>query len=119
MSKLQFGLAGEQIAVDFLQNKGYKILERNFRIKGGEVDIIALDKQTLVFVEVKTRSSHEYGPPAEAITPPKIRNVVKTAYVYMLFKKLTGQEFRIDAVTVDFTDTAPLPKVEHFESITN
>lgn len=74
LSKKQFGKRGEDLAANFLRKNGYRILERNFLIRGGEVDIIAQDKDVLVFVEVKARYSHEFGLPAESITYFKLIN---------------------------------------------
>jgi|SRR3989344_2563498 len=64
---------GEKLAGEFLEKQGYKIIERNFRKGYGEIDIIALDKKTLVFVEIKTKTSNAFGTPFEAITPFKIK----------------------------------------------
>ncbi|MBI4036655.1 YraN family protein [Candidatus Daviesbacteria bacterium] len=116
----QTGSYGEELACKYLKKQGYKILQRNFRIRGGEIDIVAKDPapdgvgQT-VFVEVKTRSSHEYGDPAEAITPWKIRFLIRAAQFYLLKNKLTDKPYRIDAVTVDFTNGE---RIEHFKNIT-
>ena len=73
MSNLSTGNYGEDLACKYLRKIGYDILERNYRIRGGEIDIIARDKEFLVFVEVKTRFTHEYGLPVESVTPWKIR----------------------------------------------
>ena len=100
----QTGNYGEQLACQYLQRLGYKILERNFRIRGGEIDIIARDKDTLVFVEVKTRYSKDYGNPLESITPWKIKHLIRTSKFYTLKNKLFNTPLRIDAVSVDLTD---------------
>src|SRR3989344_5121605 len=78
MSNKDVGNSGEETACRYLQKQGYKILGRNYRIRGGEIDIVAKDKEALVFVEVKTRWSHEYGSPAESMTPWKIKFILKT-----------------------------------------
>ena len=69
--KQKIGKTGESIAVRYLRKQGYRIVEQNFRSKAGEIDIIAREKQSLVFVEVKTRSSRSFGSPKWAITPKK------------------------------------------------
>lgn len=74
----EIGKLGEDLACKYLQNKGYKILERNFEAKQGEIDIIALDKEELVFIEVKTRSNILYGKPAEAVNEIKQNHLIKT-----------------------------------------
>ncbi|HID55979.1 TPA: YraN family protein, partial [Candidatus Poribacteria bacterium] len=65
-TKKEIGLLGEEIAADFLRRKGYRLLERNIRIGRGEIDLVALDGETLVFVEVKTRKGLRYGHPSES-----------------------------------------------------
>lgn len=115
MSTKQTGDYGENLACDFLKKLGYKILERNFRIRGGEIDIVAQDNDGLVFVEVKTRHTHEYGDPAEAVTPWKIKFLIRASQFYLLKHKLENDQYRLDVVTIDFTKGE---KVEHFKNIT-
>ena len=76
---LTVGNLGEYLACQYLKKLGYKILDRNYRIRGGEIDIVAQDRDYLVFIEVKTRNSSEYGLPSESITPWKIKALLKTA----------------------------------------
>lgn len=92
---------GENAACEYLVKKGYKILERNFRKGYGEIDIIALHNRTLVFVEVKTRTTSSYGTPFDSISSHKLRILRKTAeyYAYILHPNLSG-DIRIDAVGV-------------------
>jgi len=101
-STRNLGLVGESLAVKFLHQKGYKIIEKNFRSKFGEIDIVAQDGDTLVFIEVKTRWTREYGPPEEAVTPRKIRSIVKTGQYYKLLHPQQPEALRIDVVTIDF-----------------
>ena len=119
MTKQQTGNYGEDLACKFLQKQGYKILERNYRIRGGEIDIVAKDKKTLVFVEVKTRYSHEYGLPEESITPWKIKALLKTARFYIQKIKWGEKEYRLDFVSVDFADSRENPKIEIIKNITS
>lgn len=116
MSTKQTGDYGESLACDYLKKHGYKILERNFRIRGGEIDIVAKDEYDLVFVEVKTRYTHEFGPPAESVTPWKIRFLIRASQFYLLRNKLLDAPYRIDVVTVDFTNNQ---EIEHIKNITN
>ena len=110
---------GEDAAVKFLIKKGYKILERNFRKGYGEVDIIALSRNTLVFIEVKTRSSDRYGTPFEAISPWKLRSLVRGAkfYKYMLHPELP-EDLRIDAIGV-MVSGGEIVSIEQIENITS
>jgi putative endonuclease len=93
------GASGEDIATEYVQKQGYTVLERNFRCKLGEIDIIAKDGAQMVFVEVKTRTSSLFGTPLEAITRKKLLSLVKSAEYYLLTNKL-GQNYRIDAVEI-------------------
>ena len=99
-SNLSQGKFGEDLAAEFLKKKGFKIVDRNFRIRGGEIDIVAIHEDTLVFIEVKTRSSHEFGTPLEAITYWKLKALVKTAQFYKLSRPKLPDAMRIDAVSV-------------------
>ncbi len=82
------GKIGEQKASVYLKNHGYEILERNYRIRGGEIDIIAKKEKTVVFAEVKTRTQEAYGAPAEAVNYYKRENIRKTAQYYIMEKNL-------------------------------
>ena len=101
------GKLGEDLAVQYLKKNGFKILDRNFRIRGGEIDIVALDpsmgsrQETLVFIEVKTRKSDEFGTPLESITPWKMRALIKAAEFYKHTHNNLPDLMRIDAVSVE------------------
>jgi len=107
--KNTLGRIGEQLAAKYLSGLGYKIIERNFRIRGGEIDIIALDGATLVYIEVKTRSSHQFGLPEEAVTPWKLKFLERAAKFYRNNrKKLKLPELeRIDVLAVDLINQKP------------
>ena len=107
---------GEELACRFLKRKGFRIIEKNFFTRWGEIDIIAKDKDILVFVEVKTRTSDKFGSPFEAITPRKLRLVKRAAQFYCLLKKIKNKPLRIDAITILFK--GELARVRHFENIT-
>ncbi len=111
-TKRIFGDEGELAAEKFLRKNGYKILERNFLVSQGEIDIVAQHKQTLVFVEVKTRKSNAFGSALEAVSPAKAQKLAAAAYIYLEQHKLADVDFRIDVVTVTF----PGPVIEHYES---
>lgn len=82
--KKEFGNTGEDIATEYLEKQGYIILERNFYCKQGEIDIIAKDKNEVVFVEVKSRSDVGYGLPSEAVTKQKIKHLCRTARYFCI-----------------------------------
>lgn len=108
---------GENAACNFLKSKGYKILERNYRKSYGEVDIIAVDKNTLVFIEVKTRTTNSYGTPFDAISRSKIAQIIKTAsyYKYVVHQKLSD-DMRIDAIGV-IVKNMKVVSIEHIENV--
>lgn len=112
MNKTDFGKHGEELAVQFLSKHGYKIIDRNFRIRGGEIDIVALQANTLVIVEVKTRTSHKFGLPEESITRYKLKFLERAAKFYRSSRRNLPFAERIDVVTVDFTDSRSYPKIQ-------
>lgn len=95
------GSAGEGYAESLLIEKGYKIIERNFRSKTGEIDIIAMEADVLVFVEVKARWSRKYGKPEEAVTPYKIGKIKRVADFYNLLNPQAPKKQRIDVVALE------------------
>jgi len=118
MKKKNLGKLGEDLALKHLKNHGYKILARNFRSKFGEVDIIVQEGETLVFVEVKTRWSKSFGPPEEAITPFKIRRMVKAGQYYKLLHPELPDSLRLDAVVIDLNPKGKLERVEIIQNLT-
>lgn len=123
LAKILEGKEGELIASLYLQKQGYIILEKNFRKRYGELDIVALEKnndkknQTLVFVEVKTRKSVLYGSPYEAITSKKLKSLVKTAQYYKLIHPRLPENLRIDAISVLLSLSGEVKKIEHIKNI--
>lgn len=114
MPNTSSGKIGERYTADYLKKKGYTILEMNFKSRFGEIDIIAKNKQYLVFVEVKTRAVGAWVHPFEAITPGKRQKVVKTAQYYLMRHPTTLQP-RFDAAAV-FTRESALEKLEYLEN---
>lgn len=98
--KIETGKAGETIAVDFLKRNGYRITEVNYRCPIGEIDIIARDKNELVFVEVKARRSSALGYPEQAVGIKKQKKVSQLALWYLQEKRLTDVRARFDVVAV-------------------
>ena len=113
--RLQFGREGESVAVAFLKKKGYRILEKNFRSKVGEIDIIAEQAGVIVFIEVKARSNHEFGHPFNAVTPAKQKKIVQTAQTFLAQKRIVDKPMRFDvvALTLDPSDTWEIELLEN------
>jgi len=114
MSTKLRGDIGEELACKYLLQNGYKILERNFRIRGGEIDVIALDGETLAYIEVKTRTSYQFGRPEESITLRKLKFLERATKFYRIKRKnlvqLPDLE-RIDFVGIDMSDSKPQIKL--------
>jgi putative endonuclease len=123
MFNQQQGKRGEEMACVFLRHEGWQIVDRNFRIRGGEIDIIAIetDKQTqektLVFVEVKTRVSDEFGSPLEAIGYYKMRALIKATQFYKMKHPQLPDLLRIDAVSVMIDENGQLMDIELVRNI--
>lgn len=99
-NRLTKGQIGESIASNLLRRQGYTILETNFRVRFGEIDIIALDGDTLVFVEVKARWSDRFGAPEEAVTFRKLRIISKVASYYKTLHPELPSKMRVDVVAI-------------------
>ena len=110
----RFGNAGESLAAAHLQRQGYKILERNYRSKLGEIDIIARDNRTVVFIEVKTRGSKRFGHPKYAVTADKRRKISQVALYYLKTTRQSIAKARFDVVTIESSERGP-----HIEVIKN
>jgi putative endonuclease len=104
------GRYGEDKAAVLLKKNGYKIIERNYRNKLGEIDIIARDNGVVCFIEVKARNSGSFGSAAEAVTKTKQGQIVKAALQYIKDKNLFDVDARFDVVTLDCSSS--IPKVD-------
>ena len=98
--KKLLGLAGEDKAAGFLKKNGYKIIERNYRCRYGEIDIIARQKDTWCFIEVKTIEKSASESPFETIGRQKVRHIENSAACYIAEKKLGGEKIRFDAIGI-------------------
>lgn len=107
------GRTGEELACDCLRRKGYEIVERGFRLFGGEIDIIARDAGTLVFVEVKTRADEKFGRPEEAVTPSKQRQIRRIARGYLVGHPCGEGGCRFDVVAILYRGPGD-HRLEHF-----
>lgn len=118
MSNKNKGKYGEDIAVNYLIKNNYKILDRNYHFsRYGEIDIIALDKNTLCFIEVKTRSSNAFGAPLEAITRTKLDKIRKSALSYLQNSKIFYKNYRIDAISIFLKSEDGKPEIAHIKNI--
>jgi putative endonuclease len=111
MNKHQKGQLGEDLAAQFLQEKGYRIIERNYRYDRGEIDIVAQDGKDLVFVEVKLRETESFGSPEESITPFKEEQLKKVAEGYLFEHDAEDQQCRFDVVAITFVDRKPVIRI--------
>jgi putative endonuclease len=112
MDNKSLGKRGEEIATAYLKGRKFAIVERNFRCKGGEVDIIARDGKTVVFVEVKTRRNLSFGPPQLALTPFKQRQISKAALTWLAKNKMFGVSARFDVIAILIPDHE-VPVIDH------
>ena len=110
------GRKGEQLAVEFLQQAGFRILDRNYRCAEGEIDIIAADRRVLVACEVKTRSDVRYGTPIEAVTSRKLRRLRRLAVHWVLAHGVIFDELRVDIVGVLRTPSGEFT-IEHVRGV--
>ncbi len=114
-SKKDIGNYGEKLACKFLKKLGYKIIDKNYRTKAGEIDIIARDHESFVFVEVKTRSDVSYGYPEMNVHSKKLQNFRASAQIYILENNIRNS-FRLDVVSIDLSHKPP--EIKHFKNIT-
>ena len=115
--KKEIGNIGEEIAVKYLQQEEYIIINRNFKCKQGEIDIIAKDvkKGELVFIEVKTRRNYNYGNPSEAVDERKQKHIYRSAEYYVYATHLEKEPIRIDVIEVYFNNDTY--KINHIKQI--
>ncbi len=106
------GNTGEKLARYYLIKKGYQILERNYKVPFGEIDIIAEKNDCLCFIEVKCRKSKKYGLPEESITQYKKDKIIKVAQMYIKQKRVQDKFFRFDVITLHFNNSL-LTEIKH------
>jgi putative endonuclease len=108
ITRQQLGKFGEDLAAAELERRGYAIVARRYRTRCGEIDIVADDRGTLVFVEVKCRADAEFGTAAEAVTPWKQRQLARMARVYLLDTRSSGRPCRFDVVAIMLDGASPV-----------
>jgi putative endonuclease len=116
MKRRDTGLLGEKLAADFLKKRGYRILETNYRRPEGEIDIVARQKDSLVFVEVRTKGSRQFGTPEESITPTKKEKLKAMAYYYLQTHDNVPPSWRIDVVAVELDPKGKPLRIELIEN---
>ena len=112
--RLLLGKEGERVAERYLQGKGYKLVQRNYRCSAGELDLVVLDRRVVVFVEVKTRTGSGFGSPLEAVEFRKQRKMIQAAQFFLAEKGLQQRDARFDVVGVSWPGREPV--VEHIEN---
>lgn len=102
MRTQNLGNAAEQAALQFLESKGLQCIEQNFSCRMGEIDLIMLDRQTMVFVEVRLRNNANHGSGAESVTRSKMRRIIRTAEFYLIKHPVPGNlDYRFDVISMD------------------
>lgn len=114
-SRHALGRRGERVAAKHLRRGGLRILIRNYRCDAGEIDLIASDRGTIVFIEVKSRSSDNAQDPHEALHPPQIRRIESAAKFFLMERRLQNRPCRFDVMTVLWPSRGG-PLIEHFEN---
>jgi len=113
---LATGKLGENIAKEYLENKGYKIIEQNYKTKYGEIDLVAKKGNELIFIEVRTKRGEDFGTPEETINKNKLRKLWGNARAYAAWKRWQGP-CRIDAVCLVLKYDNTAERVSHYQSI--
>lgn len=117
LERQKLGRYGEMLACEFLMRRGYKIIDKNYRTRGGEIDIIAKEGEVLVFVEVKTRTNNKFGAPEEAIDFYKQNKLAKTAEYYLVYHNVPETDYRIDAIAIEIDLRDKKAKIRHKKDI--
>ncbi len=119
-SKQLLGATGEEIAVDYLVSQGYVVFDRNWRSKSGEIDIIASEKfnsqDELIFIEVKTRSSRDYGDPIEAITATKYLRMYRLALEWLSENSASREAWRLDVISIVISRAQEI-EIDHLKRV--
>jgi putative endonuclease len=110
------GERGERAAERFVRRLGYTIVARRQRGRLGELDLVAVDDRTVVFIEVKTRRTHDAGHPAEAVGPDKQRRLTRLALAFLKRHDLLENAARFDVLAITWPETSQRPTIEHFKN---
>ncbi|THB79771.1 MAG: YraN family protein [Desulfobulbaceae bacterium] len=107
------GQIGEKLAYDYLQNIGLAVIQRNYKCPLGEIDLVAQENETIIFIEVKTRTGHQFGGPEESVTKAKQRKIIQVALGYLAQYGLQDYAVRFDVIAI--TLTGNIHRLEHIE----
>jgi putative endonuclease len=112
----EVGKIGENLAKEFLERQGYKIIDQNYKTKYAEIDLVAQNKKCLVFVEVRTKVGENFGSPEDTINQKKLRKIQWNASSYAVFKKWDGP-CRVDAICIVLKADYAVARLNHYENI--
>lgn len=110
---------GEKTAIDFLLKKGFKIIDKNFRSRLGEIDLVATKNKKLHFIEVKTRIGLGKGHPYEAVNPYKIKKIEKLLELYLKDRRIKGARLSLDVVSIVLSGDKKIENISFYESVTS
>lgn len=110
----KIGNLGERIAADFLQDLGYQLLDRNFTTPYGELDLVLLDQDIIVFVEVKTRTSDTFGSPEASVTDAKLERIQNAALLWLQAHPEMKDDWRIDVIAILLDSKRQVRDIQHF-----
>lgn len=116
MNRSETGQRGERLAQDYFKKRGYRIIETNYRSRYGEIDIVSIYKNVLVFTEVRTKTNLEYGTPEESVTETKARRLRATAYYYRQAHENLPEQWRIDLIAIEIDDKGKVKRINLIES---
>lgn len=116
IKRKEIGAIGEKLAADYLKKRGYKIIQRNFRCREGEIDIIAQKGEYLVFVEVRTKRNNAFGTPEESVNLSKREKLISLANAYLQACDKLPDFWRIDVVAVELGPNNRVSRLEHIEN---
>ena len=112
----KLGRRGEDLARLYLEDRGYRVIEKNVRSPWGEIDLVAWKGDCLVFIEVRTRSGDAFGSPEESVTPEKIQRIIDTAGEYLQSRDLLETEWRIDVVAINMNSRGSIRRINLVEN---
>jgi len=116
-TKIKIGKFGQDLSAEFLQKRGCQIIDHNFYTRLGEIDLIARDKNQLVFVEVKTRLGHNFGLPEEALNSDKAKKMKEAASEYLMQNNINSDNYRFDLIAVEINKRDKKAQIRHYKNV--
>ncbi|MEK9130406.1 MAG: YraN family protein [Patescibacteria group bacterium] len=111
--KRKTGNLGEELAKKYLKKQGYKIIKQNYNSRVGEIDLIAREKDQIIFIEVKTRTNHNFGYPEESVDSRKQNKIRMAAQNYLVKEKIFSENYRFDVVSVEINQLTQKANIKH------